>query len=517
MNSTMTPTLHFDTHPIAAQDFASDGARSASALNALGLGPGKVVALMLHNEPILLELMLAARTVGAHYCLVNWHFKADELRHVLSDSGATVLVVHSHLLAQVRAGIPPGVRVFEVSPHGRTRAAFDLDSLDSLDALDIESPGESWVSFRGALERPVVTPGSPGSAMVYTSGTTGLPKGIRRAPPSAAEVARMAEVLPLVIGVGPGMRALVSAPMYHSAPASYILQAALHGATLWIEPRFDAEDTLRLIDAHAITHAYLVPTMFRRLLRLAPEVRARYSTRSLQFVASTGAPCDAATKRAMIDWLGPVIHESYAASELGWITHINSEEALRKPGSVGRALPGTELAVFDAEGTRVPPGTVGLIHARSGAVPDFTYANNEGARREVERHGLWTLKDMGYLDEDGYLYIVDRQSDMVISGGVNIYPAEIEAALVTMPGVADATVFGVPDEDFGEALLAAVQTVPGVVLEADAVRAWLRERIASYKVPRQVVFHDALPREDTGKIFKRKLREPYWAGVARRV
>jgi long-chain acyl-CoA synthetase len=507
----MTPTLHFDVTPIPADHFARDCARSASALRALGLGPGQVVALMLNNEPVLLELMLAARTVGAHYCLVNWHFKAAELRHVLSDSGATVLVVHSHLLAQVQGGIPDSVRVFEVAPHARTRLAFELDTLDA------ESPCESWASFRGAEERPAVVPGSPGSAMVYTSGTTGLPKGIRRAPPSAAELARMAEVLPLVIGVGPGMRALVSAPMYHSAPASYILQAALHSAMLWIEPRFDAEDTLRLIHDHAITHAYLVPTMFRRLLRLAPEVRVRYRTSSLRYVASTGAPCDAATKRAMIDWLGPVIHESYAASELGWITHIDSEEALRKPGSVGRALPGTELAVFDAQGERVPPGTVGLIHARSGAVPDFTYANNDGARREVERNGLWTLKDMGYLDEDGYLYIVDRQSDMVISGGVNIYPAEIEAALVTMPGVADATVFGVPDEDFGEALLAAVQTVPGVVLEAEAVRAWLRERIASYKVPRQVVFHAALPREDTGKIFKRKLREPYWAGVARRV
>ena len=196
---------------------------------------------------------------------------------------------------------------------------------------------------------------------------------------------------------------------------------------------------------------------------------------------------------------------------------LSAEEALARPGSAGRALPGVTLKVLDAQGDEVPAGTVGLIHARSDAVPDFTYSNNAQARRELERHGLWTLKDMGYLDTDGFLFIVDRQSDMVISGGVNIYPAEIEATLVTMPGVADAAGFGVPDDDFGEALLAAVQPVPGAHLTPAQVQAWLRERIAGYKVPRTVEFHAELPREDTGKIFKRKLREPHWAGRTRRV
>jgi long-chain acyl-CoA synthetase len=286
---------------------------------------------------------------------------------------------------------------------------------------------------------------------------------------------------------------------------------------LWIEPRFDAQETLHLIEGQRITHAYLVPTMFRRLLRLPTEIRTRYDLSSLRFVASTGAPCPPQTKAAMIEWWGPVIHESYAASELGWITRIDSEEALRKPGSVGRAMPGTVLKILSAQGDVEPPGVVGLIHARSACVPDFTYANNDLARRQLERDGLWTLRDMGFLDPDGYLYIVDRQSDMVISGGVNIYPAEVEATLVTMPGVADCAVFGVPDEEFGESLLAAVQPVPGTPLSAEQVQHFLRERLAGYKVPRFIVFHEQLPREDTGKIFKRKLRDPYWEGSTRRV
>jgi long-chain acyl-CoA synthetase len=350
--------------------------------------------------------------------------------------------------------------------------------------------------------------------MVYTSGTTGLPKGVKRAPATPQQVQQLADTVAIGLGIAPGMRALMSAPLYHSAPNSYALQAALQGAEIWLEPRFDAEETLRLIESERLTHAYLVPTMFRRLLRLPPEVRTRYDLGSMRFVACTGAPCPVETKRAMIDWWGPVIHECYAASELGWITHIDSHEALRKPGSVGRALPGTVLRVLADDGTELPPGQVGLIHTRQSAVPDFTYANNDAARRQLEHGGLWTLRDMGFMDAEGYLYVVDRQNDMVISGGVNIYPAEIEAVLVAMPGVADGAVFGVPDEEFGEALVAAVQPVAGAQLEAAQVQAWLRERLAGYKVPRTVTFHTEFPREDTGKVFKRKLREPWLAPAA---
>ena len=506
----MSATVHFDGKAEAPEAFGARCERSAVALHALGIGPGRVVALMLHNEPVVLELMLAARAIGAHYCLVNWHFKAAEVGHILSDSGARVLIVHRNLLEQIRQGIPDSVRVFVAEPRARTREAFRV-----AEALPAQpSHWQSWEGTRDAFAATSTSPAAqaPGSVMVYTSGTTGLAKGIRRDPPTPEQVQRLAEAARIAIGIEPGMRALVSAPMYHSAPAQYVLQAALKDAEIWIEPRFDAETTLRLIASERITHAYLVPTMFTRLLRLAPEVRARYSVESLRYVACTGAPFPAAAKARMIDWWGPVIHEAYAASELGWVTHIDSHEARRKPGSVGRAIPGVVVKILSDDGSELPTGSAGLIHARSAAVPDFSYANNDAARRQLEHDGLWTLRDVGYLDEDGYLMIVDRQSDMVISGGVNIYPAEIEATLAALHGVADCAVFGVPDEEFGESLVAAVQPADAASLSAEAIQAFLRERLAGYKVPRTIVFRSDLPREETGKIFKRRLREIYLRG-----
>jgi len=502
----MALTLYFDRSPEEAVDFHQRRERSALALHATGIGPGQVVALMLHNEPVVVELMLAMRALGAHCCLINWHFKATEARHILSDSGASLLIVHSDLLGQIVGGIPDSVRVLVAQPRSRTRDAFDLHEPP-------QHPGlEAWESVRDRVKESSSAPFGPrppGSIMVYTSGTTGLPKGIKRSAPTPDQVQRLTEATRIALGIEPGIRALVSAPLYHSAPANYVVQAALKEAHLWIEPRFDAEATLKLIDAEQITHAYLVPTMFTRLLRLPADIRNRYRLGSLQFVACTGAPCSAETKARMIDWWGPVIHESYAASELGWITHIDSHEARRKPGSVGKAIPGTAIKIISDAGEELPAGSAGLIHARSSAVPDFTYANNPEARRQLERDGLWTLRDVGYQDEEGYLYIVDRQSDMVILGGVNVYPAEIEATLATLPGVADCAVFGIPDEEFGESLVAAVQPVGGASLSADEIRSFLHDRLAGYKVPRVVIFLSELPREDTGKIFKRKLKERY--------
>jgi long-chain acyl-CoA synthetase len=313
------------------------------------------------------------------------------------------------------------------------------------------------------------------------------------------------------------MRALVSAPLYHSAPNLYAVQAMLNEAWLALEPRFDAERTLALIERHRLTHAYLVPTMYVRMLRLPDATRRRYDLSSMRFVASTGSPCPPEVKRAMIDWWGPVFHECYASSEAGLITVISPADALAKPGSAGRAIGGGTLKILDDHGRELPPGEVGLIYARQPAYPDFTYNNNPEARARLERDGLWTLGDLGCLDADGYLYVCDRASDMVISGGVNIYPAEIEAVLATMPGVRDCAVFGIPDAEFGEALAAAVQSEPGAAPDAEAVKAFLAARIAGYKVPRTIEFREELPREESGKIFKRRLREPYWAKAGRRI
>ena len=507
----MKPSVQFDGVTEDGEAFFRKYVRAATALHEAGLGIGGVVALMLRNELIVLELMLAARWLGARWCPINWHFKAGEVRHILIDSEAKLLIVHADLLAQIAGAIPESVRVFVVEPQPYTRRAYALPDASPELALD----AQDWDAFREAARGPEAVQQVPGSAMVYTSGTTGLPKGIRREPPTPEQIALIAERSRTVLGLAPSMRALLAAPLYHSAPGAYAVQAALVDGHIVIEPRFDALRTLQLVESERISHLYLVPTMFVRLLRLADDERRRFDLRSVSFVASTGSPCAADVKRQMIDWWGPVFHESYAASELGWISHIDSHESLQRPGSAGRALPGVQLKVLSAEGDDMPIGAVGLLHARDPAVPDFTYANNDGARRQLERDGLWTLGDMGYLDADGYLYVVDRKSDMVISGGANIYPAEIEAVLIAMPGVADCAVFGIPDAEFGEGLAAAVQRVAGAELDATQVRAFLRERIADFKVPRVVVFHVELPREDTGKIFKRRLREPYWADRAR--
>jgi long-chain acyl-CoA synthetase len=464
---------------------------AASGLERLGIGEGDVVALMLRNSPAFIEAMLACRRLGVYYCPINWHFKADEAGFILRDSGAKALVAHADLLAQIAAGLPGGLPIVTVEP--------------------------GWSAWRDAHQPWNGAPRSPRGNMPYTSGTTGRPKGVRRAPATDQQRALALALYQTVLGLAPAMRALVSAPLYHSAPNLYALQVALSGALLVLEPRFDAQATLALIERCRLTNLYLVPTMFVRLLRLPAEVRRRYDISSVRFISSTGSPCAPELKRAMIDWFGPVITESYASSEAGHITFIDSREWLERPGSVGRPLGDGVVKILDDNARALPAGEIGLIYCRQPAYPDFTYANNPAARAAIEREGLWSVGDMGYLDAQGYLYVADRKSDMVISGGVNIYPAEIEATLMTMPAVADCAVFGIPDTEFGEALAAAVELRSGASASAEEVQQFLRGRIANYKVPRLVSFHDALPREESGKIFKRLLREPYWAAAGRRI
>jgi long-chain acyl-CoA synthetase len=509
----MKSTIHFQGQTIGPQLFEDGVLRSITALQARGVGTGAgacgVVALMLTNSPQYLELNLAVRHLGAQWCPVNWHFKAEEVAYILRNSGAGLWIVKRELLDALQldpAALPPGLQVVT---------------------------DEEWARERTAAAPSTLPAQAPRGAMFYTSGTTGLPKGIQRAaatPEQATQsriVARTCMGFDLVErGTVPQIRALVNAPMYHSAPNGYSLMAALEGAEIWIEERFDAERTLQLIHEHRLTHAYLVPTMYVRMLRLPEETKRQYDVRSMRFVSSTGSPCPPAVKKAMIDWWGPCIHESYGASELGYMTLLTPADAIAKPGSAGRPLTGCRIEIRDDTGALLPVGQAGAIYAHHPAYSDFTYVGNDAARRKMDIGGVKTLGDVGYLDEDGFLFIVDRKADMVISGGVNIYPAEIEAALQLMPGVVDCAVFGIPDEEFGEALACAVQTSPNAVaagagsaaaLTAESVQHYLRGKLASYKVPRTITFHDALPREDTGKIFKRKLREPYWAGRDRRV
>jgi long-chain acyl-CoA synthetase len=484
----MTARVLFRETVIAPEAMEQAVRRGASGLERLGVRQSDVVCILLHNSPAFLEAQLAARLLGAYWCPINWHYKAEEAGWILRDSGAKALITDDALRAQAAAGIPPDLPV--VTDWGRF--------------VQGEAP------WNGQAR-------SPGALMPYTSGTTGRAKGVRRLPQTPEQMALLQQGFARVLGIQPGMRALHPAPLYHSAPSGYAVQATLHGDLLVLEERFDAERALALIETHRLTHAYLVPTMYARLLRLPEEVKRRYDLSSMRFVASTGSPCPAEVKRAMIDWWGPVFNESYAASELGYVTSISSAEALRKPGAAGRPVGEASIRILDESGRELPRGQVGLIYARQPAFPDFMYNNNAGARREIERDGLLSLGDMGFVDDDGYLYVCDRAADMVISGGVNIYPAEIEAVLVLMPGVRDCAVFGIPDDEFGEALAVAVQTETGSSVEAEDVKRYLQERIANYKVPRVVTFHAELPREESGKIFKRRLRAPYWEKSGRRI
>jgi len=487
--------------------------RGIGGLTRLSLGEGDVVAIMLRNDVAFLEAMLIARLAGAYSCPINWHYKADEAGYILRDCNAKALIVHTDLLQQIDGGIPEGTHVIVVEPPAELRAAFKLTPAQCR-APEGAIEYERWLADSPSYDGP---PRQIHGSVPYSSGTTGKPKGVMRSPAAPENLARMIEVTQTVLGIKPGMRTAMVAPLYHSAPASYGMQALLNGDIIVMHERFEAELLLADIERYRLDRLYLVPTHFVRLLRLPDAVKEKYDLSSVEFVASTGSPCPPEVKRRMIEWWGPVINESYASSEAGFITLLNAADSQTHPGSAGRPLPGADVRIMDDDGQVLPPFEPGLIYCRQVAYPDFTYINRPEDRKALERDGLIAVGDVGYFDREGFLYICDRKSDMVISGGVNIYPAEIEAVLITMPGVADCAVFGVPDAEFGEALAAHIQPHGEAPLERDAVRAFLKARIADYKVPRVIEFSDALPREESGKIFKRRLRDPYWQEAGRRI
>jgi long-chain acyl-CoA synthetase len=282
-------------------------------------------------------------------------------------------------------------------------------------------------------------------------------------------------------------------------------------------PRFDPEDFLRIVEQRRVTTVQMVPTMFVRLLQLPDDVKARYDISSLEFVVHAAAPCAPEVKRAMIEWFGPIVTEYYGSTETGAVVFCTSEEWLAHPGTVGRALPNATIKVFRDDGTEADVGESGEVYVRLHMWPDFTYRGDDAKRASIERDGLVTSGDIGYLDADGYLYLNDRRNDMIISGGVNIYPAEIEACLLSLDGVRDCAVFGIPDDGMGEAVCAFVDPDPSAGLTAERVREHVGGELARYKVPRVVEFSDELPREDSGKVFKRLLRAPYWEGKERAI
>jgi long-chain acyl-CoA synthetase len=490
-------------------------ALAAGGFAALGVTPGDAVALVLRNDIAFFEASYAAQLLGAYCVPVNWHGTAAEIGYVLRDCAARAVVAHADLLPQVTPALPPGVALLVVPTPPEIARAYDIPS----EACAPPPGATHWEEWLGGC-RPFDDPGAGvPTSMFYTSGTTGNPKGVRRlnlGPEFAALVARLVRE---GFGFDPArpIRTAMTGPLYHTAPNFYGLCAVRGGALMVLQPRFDAEELLRLIERHRITHLHMVPTMFVRLLRLPEAIRRHYDLSSLEAVVHGAAPCPTHVKRAMIDWWGPVVGEYYGGTETGLLTFHNAEEAARKPGTVGRPLTGVTLRIYDEDGRELPPGAIGEIYGMLEGAADFTYHGLPDRRREIERDGLVTLGDVGYLDEDGYLFLCDRKRDMVISGGVNIYPAEIEAALLALPGVRDCAVFGIPDEEFGETLCACIEAEAGATLGAAEAQAFLAQRLAGFKVPRTIRFEPALPREDSGKIIKRRLRDPYWTAVGRRI
>jgi long-chain acyl-CoA synthetase len=494
-------------------EVADRASRIAGGLQKLGVSQGDSVCMLMRNDIAFIEAAYAAMQLGAYAVPVNWHFKPEEITYVLKDSGTRVLIGHADMLHRLRDAIPGDVTVFSVPTPPEICATYAIDPRQ-LDTPSGATDLEPWLIAQPPYDGPTLP--QPQN-MIYTSGTTGHPKGVRRNAPTAEQAASMERMRAMVYGLKPGARALLPGPLYHSAPNAFGLRAGRLGGALVLMPRFEPEEFLRLIEAHGIDAIFMVPTMFIRLMKLPQAVRSQYDMSSLRHVIHAAAPCPADVKRAMIDWWGPVIYEFYGSTESGAVTFASSQDALIKPGTVGKIAPGAELRFVGDDGELLPQGAIGEIYSRIAASADFTYHNKPEKRAEIERAGFITSGDVGYIDADGYVFICDRKRDMVISGGVNIYPAEIESVLHGFPGVHDCAVFGIPDDEFGEALMAVVEPRPGVTLDIAAIRARLKTQLADYKVPKHVQIAADLPREDSGKIFKRRLRDPYWTKAGRRI
>ncbi|MGB3444546.1 MAG: acyl-CoA synthetase [Actinophytocola sp.] len=497
----LTAVVDPDGRQVTYAELAAAADRYGRGFQAMGLSQGDSVVLLLPNGIDLVSAYFGAFQTGLYVVMANWHLVGAEVAYLIEDSGAKAFVAHSRFADTAADALSrTGVAGFAVG----------------------EVPGFEPLSALGAGEtgRPDVR--TAGSPMLYTSGTTGRPKGVRR-PLTGADpdvVPPAASWFFGIFGLGPfdGHVHICGSPLYHTAVLNFVANSVQLGHTAVLMDRWRPEEMLRLIDRYRVTHSHMVPTQFHRLLELPEEVRSRYDVSSLRCMIHGAAPCPQEVKRRMLDWWGPVVTEYYAATEGGG-TAISAAEWLKKPGSVGRAWPGSVVAVLDDDGEPVPTGTPGLVYMRMGE-STFEYHKDVDKTRAARVGNLFTLGDIGYLDEDGYLYLCDRKADLIISGGVNIYPAEIENELAVHPKVADVAVFGVPNDDWGEEIKAVVRPAAGVVAGqelTDELQAFAAGRLAKFKLPRTIDYADELPRDPNGKLYKRKLRDPYWADRERAI
>ena len=476
----------------------------AQLLRDAGLRRGDHMALFMENHPRFLEVVWAALRSGLYITAINSHLTAEEVAYIVGDCEAQAFVT-SQAMAAVATAVPWEDELPKVSVRLM---------------VDGTAPGfASYEEATAAFPTTKIDDESTGATMLYSSGTTGRPKGVLRALPDTKPGDGEDRLAALS---GPykfrdGMVYLSPAPMYHAAPLAFSLNTQRFGGTVVIMEKFDPAQALRMIEQHKVTHSQWVPTMFVRLLRLSDEERLGPDLSSHECAIHAAAPCPVSVKQQMIEWWGPIIHEYYAGTEGNGSTGINSEEWLAHPGSVGRPR-AVSVHIIDEEGNEVGPHQEGTIYFAS-AAELFEYHKDPektaGSRLTVGDKQLSTLGDVGYVDDEGYLYLTDRKAYMIISGGVNIYPREIEDVLIQHPAVADVAVFGIPNDDLGEEVKAVVQLLPSNDPSDDLARelqTFVRGHLAGFKVPRTVDFIDELPRLPTGKLYKRVLRDPYWAG-----
>ncbi len=493
--------------------------RLINGLRARGLAAGDTLVVVAGNGRPWFEIALACAHGGWTYVPANWHFVADELAYLMADAEAALVLVDARFAAATAAAL--------ADPRARlVRTVVGIADADGggVGALADDPRFLAYEALIAGASADEPAEQRLGGPMFYTSGTTGRPKGVRGMLSGGADLgpevmkiaaAGVAQMIP------PTGRTLLCGPFYHSAQWAFNFLPLLAGVSVVMRHKFDAAETLELIDAHGVTNIHLVPTQMKRLLDVPVETRARFSGVSLISAWHGAAPCPPGVKRAMIEWWGPRITEYYGSTEGSIISTITADEWLAKGGSVGRPSPNIEVIVVDDNGRRVADGAEGVLYFRSLSGADFVYHNDTDKTAAAHlAPGVFTTGDVGRLDGDGYLWLTDRKIDMIISGGVNIYPAEIEGVLHLHPAVADAAVIGVPDEEFGENVKGIVQLREGVTGDeamAAALRAHCREKLARYKIPKSFDFVETIPRSGAGKILKASLREPYWAGRDRRI
>lgn len=480
-----------------------------AGIRAQGLQAGDSIAIFAGNCREYFELILAANHIGVVYVPVNWHFTADELAYVVNDAGCKMLFIED----------PYASRLDELNEE---LAGIPAVVIRSSAAATNHTSYAAWADGFAADEPADESMGGP---MFYTSGTTGRPKGVRS---TTAVGSTPLAVLEMMAGGMSGMLSipndgttLLCGPVYHSAQWAFSVFPLLAGSTVVMRHKFDAAETLEIIDQHKVTNVHLVPTQFTRLLRVDEPKRQAFKGEDLQIVWHGAAPCPPAIKQGMIDWWGPVVNEYYGSTEGSIVTTATAQDWMDRPGTVGVASAMVEISIIGDDGSTLPTGESGEIYVRNLTGSDFEYHNEPEKTAAVHKEpGMFTFGDIGYFDKDGYLYLSDRKIDMIISGGVNIYPAEIEGVLATHPAVQDVAVFGIPNDEFGEEVKAAVELVPGQKAgpELDAqLDEYCRAQLAGYKAPRSYDMVAEMPRHETGKLYKRLLRDAYWKDSGRSI